>query len=633
MADSAPLLVAVTALPGADGGAASAAAVGVAIARTGAQEPLGVVVMETGSGSRLRPTLVSSGAARALESTLRTDLPAVARGALCCVMAAAESLPEAIDVCRSSGAAAVVIHGEPDLWRDLIDTGEVGGAVLRADATESRPLVAISARELIAAGTPTGVLPRPPGLVATRRALAGIEPGGELGRRTSRFVRRLMCAQRGQAMPVTLFLSLAAIVAGVLIATLGAAATGASRFQRAADLAAISAARSMRDDHPRLFVPPRLPGGLPNPAHLSVAAYRQRATAAALEAAAKNGAGRTNTQVAFPGGSFAPTRVRVELGASPTVAGEEAGGDVAVRALAEAYPLVAGGAGAMSEASGGGYSGPLATRQGEGMRPDVAAAFDALSAEATASGHALIVNSAFRSDAEQAALFAANPDPRMVARPGTSLHRCGTELDLGPSSAYGWLADNAQRFGFVQRYAWESWHYGFVRGPEPCSVSGDRIGAGRQADGAGSEAGLPSFVPARFREPIARASARWNVPAGVLAAQLLAESNFNPLAVSPAGAGGIAQFMPATAAAYGLRDRFDPDASIDAQARLMSDLIRQFGDVSLALAAYNAGPAPVEACTCVPPYPETRAYVTRILGLLGGVGAIAPPALEVRLVG
>ena len=70
----------------------------------------------------------------------------------------------------------------------------------------------------------------------------------------------------------------------------------------------------------------------------------------------------------------------------------------------------------------------------------------------------------------------------------------------------------------------------------------------------------------------------------------MAESNFNPNAVSPAGAQGIAQFMPATAAAYGLRDPFDPVAAIDAQARLMGELLGQFGSVELALAAYNAGP-------------------------------------------
>ena len=91
--------------------------------------------------------------------------------------------------------------------------------------------------------------------------------------------------------------------------------------------------------------------------------------------------------------------------------------------------------------------------------------------------------------------------------------------------------------------------------------------------------------------------------------------------------------MPATAAMYGLTDRFDPEASIEAQAHLMSDLLEQFGDPALALAAYNAGPAPVAACTCIPAYPETQAYVARILGLMGGAGAIpAAPALEVRLV-
>jgi hypothetical protein len=54
--------------------------------------------------------------------------------------------------------------------------------------------------------------------------------------------------------------------------------------------------------------------------------------------------------------------------------------------------------------------------------------------------------------------------------------------------------------------------------------------------------------------------------------------------------------------------------------------------VALALAAYNAGPAPVGACDCVPQIPETQAYVARILGLLGGAGELAAPALEVRLV-
>ncbi len=187
--------------------------------------------------------------------------------------------------------------------------------------------------------------------------------------------------------------------------------------------------------------------------------------------------------------------------------------------------------------------------------------------------------------------------------------------------------------------------------PAPCSTAGNAIGAtagaaggaegvGGGTAGAGSggdgalagAGGLPSFVPARFQTPLLRAAAHWNVSAALLAAQLMAESNFNPFAVSPAGAQGIAQFIPSTAASYGLADPFDPAEAMDAQAHLMSDLIRQLGSPQLALAAYNAGPAPVEACHCVPAIPETSAYVSRILALLGGAGALVAPSFEVRLV-
>jgi soluble lytic murein transglycosylase-like protein len=153
-----------------------------------------------------------------------------------------------------------------------------------------------------------------------------------------------------------------------------------------------------------------------------------------------------------------------------------------------------------------------------------------------------------------------------------------------------------------------------------------------EEEGLAQSSGLPSFVPGQFQEPLLRSAARWNVSPGLLAAQLMAESGFNPRAVSPAGALGIAQFMPATARSYGLRDPFDPVAAIDAQAHLMSDLLRQFHSVPLALAAYNAGSGAVAACHCVPPYPETRAYVTRILALVGGAGVLLAPPLEVRLV-
>ena len=81
-------------------------------------------------------------------------------------------------------------------------------------------------------------------------------------------------------------------------------------------------------------------------------------------------------------------------------------------------------------------------------------------------------------------------------------------------------------------------------------------------------------MPARFAPLIVRAAQRWDVSAHLLAAQLYAESDFNPFARSPAGAEGIAQFMPGTATLVGLADPFDPEQAIDAQARLMRDLLR-----------------------------------------------------------
>ena len=145
---------------------------------------------------------------------------------------------------------------------------------------------------------------------------------------------------------------------------------------------------------------------------------------------------------------------------------------------------------------------------------------------------------------------------------------------------------------------------------------------------------MPAFVPARFAPMIVAAAQRWNVSATLLAAQLYAESNFNPFARSHAGALGIAQFMPSTAAAMGVGNPLDPAQAIDGQARLMRDLLRRFGAVALALAAYNAGPVPVAACGCVPPYAETQAYVAKILGLMGGAGepVAAGTGLAVRLV-
>ena len=478
---------------------------------------------------------------------------------------------------------------------------------------------------------------------------------------------RGMGCERGQATLMVLAFALVIAVAGAFLFAYGQALGARSRHQRVADLAAMSAARVMRTSYPRLFEPPLLPNGIPNPRHMSRPQYLALARASAGSAAVRNGVRLRPGDVSFPDAlSFAPTRVRVRLRrrtslALPSFAGRDATSiPVAARAVAAIVPLPGAGGllpvgarGLVPAIGGGGYAGPLAMRQGKPMRPDTAVAFDRMAAAARADGVWLSITSGFRSDAEQAHLFAARPDPRWVAPPGKSLHRNGTELDLGPPSAYGWLAANAPRFGFLKRYAWEPWHFGYVGGesataarastqradepPTAARKSTQRAGGSptatrTSARGAADRAPLPAFVPARWHEPLTRASARWNVPVELLAAQLHAESNFNPFAVSPAGAQGIAQLMPGTARAYGVRDPFDGVAAIDAQAHLMHDLLKRFKTTALALAAYNAGPGAVERHGGIPPFAETQAYVTRVLGLMSGAGVIAGGFLGIKLI-
>jgi len=430
-----------------------------------------------------------------------------------------------------------------------------------------------------------------------------------------------MRAQRGQAAVLLVGVLLAVVVGGLLLGVYASAVGVRGDQQRAADLAALAGARAMREAYPRVFEL--------GPGRLSRSAYEEIGRRAAVETAAGNGA--PDAVVDFPrADTFAPVLIRVRVSGEVKL---PSGRLASLAALAEAELVPDAAPFGLGAPGAGEYRGPFATRQGKPMRPDVALAFDRLAAAARADGIDLIIVSAFRSDAEQARLFAARPDPKWVARPGTSLHRLGTELDLGPASAYGWLAAHAGAFHFLKRYAWEPWHFGYTLNAGSASV-GYLPHKGASSDGRAGAA-LPAFVPDRFAPALARASQRWSVSAALLAAQLHQESGFNPAAVSGAGARGIAQFMPATARAYGLSNPFDADAAIDAQAHLMRDLLRRFGSVPLALAAYNAGERPVAACMCVPPIPETAAYVAAILGLLHGAGDVmgtGAGGLTVRLV-
>ena len=126
---------------------------------------------------------------------------------------------------------------------------------------------------------------------------------------TSRLARGR--SESGQALVLLLGMVAALLVGTLFLVGFGQALGGRSAHQRGADLAAMSAALSMREDYPRLFEAPVLASGLPNPRHLSTAAYLARARRAAIRGGARNGVKLGPSDVTFPAG-FAPVRVQVK---------------------------------------------------------------------------------------------------------------------------------------------------------------------------------------------------------------------------------------------------------------------------------------------------------------------------------
>ena len=115
-----------------------------------------------------------------------------------------------------------------------------------------------------------------------------------------------------------------------------------------------------------------------------------------------------------------------------------------------------------------------------------------------------------------------------------------------------------------------------------------------------------------YADLFSRAASRHGVDAALLAAVAQQESGFDSSAVSPAGAQGLMQFMPATAKGLGV-NALDPGSAVDGAARYLGSLTKQFGSTELALAAYNAGPGTVSRYGGIPPYPETQNYVRSVL--------------------
>jgi soluble lytic murein transglycosylase-like protein len=147
---------------------------------------------------------------------------------------------------------------------------------------------------------------------------------------------------------------------------------------------------------------------------------------------------------------------------------------------------------------------------------------------------------------------------------------------------------------------------------------------------AGGEATLPASAILRFEpedifpaakpapaqgpygEIVANAANQNGLDRNLLSSVIRAESNFHPRAVSPMGALGLMQLMPTTARSLAVRHPLDPAENVEGGARYLKDLLGKFGNLNLALAAYNAGPGNVSLYGGVPPFRETRDYIARV---------------------
>ena len=121
----------------------------------------------------------------------------------------------------------------------------------------------------------------------------------------------------------------------------------------------------------------------------------------------------------------------------------------------------------------------------------------------------------------------------------------------------------------------------------------------------------------KFSDLINAAAEKYDVDAGLIKAVIKAESNFNPDAVSSSGALGLMQLMPATAKSLGVDDPLDPEQNIFGGTKFLHRLLDKYNNnVTLAIAAYNAGPGAVDRYGGIPPYSETQTYVKRILNYM-----------------
>ena len=255
------------------------------------------------------------------------------------------------------------------------------------------------------------------------------------------------------------------------------------------------------------------------------------------------------------------------------------------------------------------------------MRPDVAEAFDAWRRPPAARPGPTC---------RSRAASAPTPSRHACSRPTPT--RTGSRLPAPastatdrarPRSARGLRLAGGERaqIRLHQELPLGAWHYGFGANPRDRAHPAQYERGSWEPPGGDHgriHHGLPSFVPPRFHDPIARAALRWNVPMNLLAAQLYAESGFNPFATQPGRRPGHRPVHARHRARLRADNPYEPVEAIDAQAHLMSDLLRRFAASSPWRWPRTTRAGAVERYGGVPPYAETRAYVARSSGCWAG---------------